>query len=97
MTETKWEKCKKPQTGDILRRNEPLWAKPNKPRGKRDKIGEQQIISQLTTIEGELLELTVQSVEKISSEEAPITVKQGDTIKRRKKSLSIGECHKRLG
>ena len=88
-----WVSCPKPEIGDTLRWNEPLWAKPNKPRGKRDQIGEQQIVAKLIII-GELLELTVLSVTKLSGQDAPLKVKEGDNISRRKSSLDKGACHK---
>ena len=43
MNTQEWESCVHPKVGDTLTWNEPLWAAPNKPRGKRDKIGEQKI------------------------------------------------------
>ncbi len=90
-----WILCEKPLVGDTLKWNEPLWAPPNKPRGKRDKIGEQQITAKLIS-EGNVLELKVLSVEKVSSEEAPLKVKEGDDIQRKKTSLAQGSCHKLL-
>ena len=56
-----WTLCDKLDIGDILRWNEPLWAAPNKPRGKPDKIGEQQITAQLMS-SAELLSLDRKSV-----------------------------------
>ncbi len=90
-----WLPCPKPEAGDVLRWNEPLWAAPNKPRGKRDKIGEQQIIAQLMTA-GEFLNLKVISVEKISTDNAALKVKEGDDIRRKKTSLALGKCHKKI-
>lgn len=90
-----WVLCQEPATGDILRWNEPLWAKPNKPRGRPDKIGEQQITATLVTI-GNLLEFKVLSVTKLSPGEAPLKVKEGDNIQRKKTSIEKGACHKRL-
>ncbi len=90
-----WSPCQKPEVGDVLRWNEPLWAAPNKPRGKRDKIGEQQIIAQLITA-GEFLNLKVISAEKISTDDAALKVKEGDDIRRKKTSLALGECHKKI-
>ena len=79
MTETqtnnqKWAPCPVPEIGDTLRWNEPLWAAPNKPRGKRDKIGEQEIVAKLMDIH-DFVELVVISVKKISGE-APLSVKE---------------------
>ncbi len=90
-----WAPCQKPATGDTLRWNEPLWAVPNKPRGKPDKIGEQQITAQLMVME-ELLELKVLSVKKLSTGEAPLKVKEGDDIRRKKSTIEKGLCYKRL-
>lgn len=88
-----WTLCQKPATGDLLRWNEPLWAAPNKPRGKPDKIGEQQIIAELIVI-GEFLNLKVLSVEKLSTGDAVLKVKEGDDIRRKKTTLEQGQCHK---
>ena len=60
-----WTPCEAPKTGDVLRWNEPLWAAPNKPRGKRDKIGEQEVIATLTTARNDLLQLTVIAARKL--------------------------------
>lgn len=90
-----WAPCQELNIGDVLRWNEPLWAKPNKPRGKRDKIGEQQITAQLMAT-GEVLELKVLSLEKISSGDEPLKVKEGDNIRRKKTTIEQGSCHKRL-
>ncbi len=88
-----WTLCDKLDIGDILRWNEPLWAAPNKPRGKPDKIGEQQITAQLMS-SAELLSLKVLNVEKISTDEAVLKVKIGDDIRRKKATLQQGLCHK---
>lgn len=88
-----WTPCKKPATGDILRWNEPLWAAPNKPRGKPDQIGEQQIIAKLIA-KDEVLNLKVLSVQKLSNGEAVLKVKEGDDIIRKKTTLTKGLCHK---
>jgi hypothetical protein len=88
-----WVLCQAPAIGDVLRWNEPLWAAPNKPRGKRDKIGEQQIVGQLVA-KGEFLELKVLSVKKLSNGDVPLKVKEGDDIRRKKSTLEQGLCHK---
>ena len=90
-----WTPCQRPMVGNILKWNEPLWAKPNKPRGKPDKIGEQQVIAELTNL-GDLLELTVVEVTKLSGDDAVLKVKEGDKIRRKKSSLDQGACHRRL-
>ncbi len=91
----KWVLCQKPEVGDVLRWNEPLWAKPNKPRGKLDKIGEQQIIAEVI-VRGKVLELKVLSLKKISAGDAPLKVKEGDQIRRKETTLEKSLCHKRL-
>jgi len=94
MTQTQqWVLCPQPEIDDTLRWNEPLWAAPNKPRGKPDKIGEQQITAQLTGIE-DTLQFTVISVKKMDAGNAPLKVKESDTIKRKKSTLELGDCHK---
>lgn len=86
-----WIFCDNPKKGDTIKWSEPLWAKPNKPRGKRDKIGEQDITAKVTAI-GEVMELQVIDAEKVSGD-AEVTVKVGDNIKRKKTSLEKGDCH----
>lgn len=88
----KWTLCDKPKLNDVLRWSEPLWAAPNKPRGKRDKIGEQQIMAELIK-RTDFLEFKVISVENISEDEAPIKVTEGDIIKRKKSTIEMGDCH----
>ena len=90
-----WVLCQKPETGDILRWTEPLWAAPNKPRGKPDKIGEQQITAKLMVVE-ELLNFKVLSVEKLSTGEAVLKVKEGDDIRRKRTTLEQGLCQKKI-
>lgn len=93
-TTQEWVSCPQPEIGDTIRWNEPLWAKPNKPRGKRDKIGEQQIIAELTALT-DTLELTVISVEKISGDDdAASTIAIGDTIRRKISTIELGDCYK---
>ena len=90
---TKWAPCPDPQIGDTLKWNEPLWATPNKPRGKRDKIGEQEIIAKLIGV-ANVLEFKVISVRKLSSDNAALSVQENDLIKRKKSSIEKGNCHK---
>ena len=88
-----WVPCTTPQIGDTLKWNEPLWATPNKPRGKRDKIGEQEIVAILTKAE-ELLEFKVISVKNISSNKTTsLSVQEHDEIKRKQSSIAKGNCH----
>ena len=90
-----WAPCDKPKLNDILRWNEPLWALPTKPRGKRDQVGEQEVTAELIT-RTDFLELKVISVKKTSSDDASLSVKIDDIIKRKKTSLEKGNCHKLL-
>ena len=92
-TPQEWTPYDTPKAGDTLKWNEPLWAAPNKPRGKRDKIGEQEIIAEVISIK-ETLEFKVISVKKLSSEDAPLSVKKDDVIKRKQSSIEKGHCHK---
>ncbi len=97
MAETQeWAPSSQPEIGETLRWKEPLWAAPNKPRGKPDKIGEQEIIAQVTGVE-DVLEFTVISVKKLDKGAAPLKVKEADIIRRKKTSLDKGDCHKLLG
>ena len=88
-----WIPCTEPKIGDILKWNEPLWAAPNKPRGKPDKIGEQEITAKLITMQ-DIWEFKVISVKKISSGDAELKVQENDNICRKKSSIEKGSCHK---
>lgn len=79
------------KVNDVLKWNEPIWAAPNKPRGKRDKIGEQEVTGRVTTI-SDVIEFEVLGVQKVSDDESQLTVVQGDIIKRKKLSLEKGNC-----
>ena len=92
-TNQEWITCSKPETGDTLKWNEPLWAAPNKPRGKRDKIGEQQIVAKLIAVQ-DILEFEVISVQQLSAGDATLSVQQGDIIKRKQSSIEKGDCQK---
>ena len=92
----KWEICKDPQKGNKIKWIEPLWAAPNKPRGKRDKLGNQEITAMIISI-GETFELRVISVNKVSLGDALLTVKKDDLIKRKQSSIQKGNCHKFSG
>ena len=87
-----WEFCANPKKNDTIKWDEPIWAKPNKPRGKRDKIGEQTVTAKVLE-NGETMDLEVMAVEK-SHEVEELTVKTGDKIKRKKSSLEKGDCHR---
>lgn len=91
-----WKPCTKPQIGDTLKWCEPLWAAPNKPRGKRDKIGEQEVIAELMKIT-DILEFKVIDVKKLSSDDAPLSVQENDSIRRKQSSIEKGDCHKLSG
>jgi predicted esterase YcpF (UPF0227 family) len=90
-----WAPCPKPAIGDVLRWKEPLWAAPTKPRGKRDKIGEQQITAELLTAT-DVFELKVLSVEKLSGDDTALQVQVDEAIKRKRKSIALGECYKQV-
>ena len=90
-----WKKCEIPEIGDIIKWNEPLWAAPNKPRGKRDKIGVQEITAKLINID-DILKLNVVNVQKITSGELALTVKINDEIRRRLSSIQKGDCQRLL-
>ena len=91
-----WRLCITPQINDTLKWNEPIWAAPNKPRGKRDKIGEQEIIALLISIK-DVLELKVIRVKNLSSGNVLLSVKENDEIKRKQSSIEKGNCFKLLG
>ena len=91
-----WQVCVIPQINDTLKWNEPIWAAPNKPRGKRDKIGEQEIIARVIRIKN-VLELRVISVKNLSSDSVLLSVKENDEIKRKQSSIEKGHCFKLLG
>lgn len=90
-----WTPCNAPKIGDTLKWAEPLWAAPNKPRGKRDKIGEQEIIAELIK-RSDLLEFKVLSVKKLSAGDSTVSVQENDHIKRKQSSIEKGNCHKRV-
>lgn len=90
-----WAPCLKPAPADVIRWAEPLWAPPNKPRGKPDKIGEQRITARLMTA-GDFLELDVLAVEKLSGGDAALKVKPGDKIRRKISTIAQGACHRRV-
>lgn len=89
----KWIPCPEPEVGDTLKWNEPLWAAPNKPRGKPDKISEQEITAQLISTQ-DVLEFKVISVKKISSGDAISKVQENDNIRRKQSTIEKGLCHK---
>ena len=89
-----WVVCPTPEIEDIIRWNEPIWAAPNKPRGKPDKIGEQRITG-LVLKTGEFFELEVMAVEKLTPRAAKMNVTVGDKIRRKPTSIALGACHKR--
>lgn len=95
----KWVSCPAPAVSDTIRWREPLWARPNKPRGKPDKIGEQMVTATLIAM-NELAELQVISVKRLSlmegAEDEPSKIKQNDMIRRKISSIKNGECQKLL-
>lgn len=95
----KWVACAAPAVADTLRWREPLWDKPNKPRGKPDKIGEQQVTAKLLTL-GEPAELQVISVKRLSliagAQDEPSKIRENDMIRRKLSSIKSGDCQKLL-
>ncbi len=91
---TQWTPCTIFTVGDTLKWIEPLWAPPNKPRGKRDKIGEQEVTAKLIT-KTNILELEVIELEnKSTNSNSKITIKEGDIIKRKMSSIEKSNCYK---
>ena len=95
-----WIPCAIPAVADTLRWREPLWDKPNKARGKPDKIGEQMVTAKLISVTHELAELQVVDVRRLSlidgAQDAPAKIKKNDIIRRKVSSIKIGDCQKLL-
>ncbi len=93
----RWVPCPAPAVADTIRWREPLWAEPNKPRGKPDKIGEQAITAKILAM-GDPVELKVISVKRLSVMEgvadAPSKIQEGNIIRRKLSSVQSGECQK---
>ena len=96
MLAQKWDVCLIPRVGDILKWNEPLWAVPRKPRGKLDKVGEQEVTAELLVI-SDVYELKVISVQKLTTQDFVLRVKENDKIKRKASSIQKGNCYKLSG
>lgn len=95
-----WKPCTHPKVGDTLMWNEPLWAAPNKKRGKPDQIGQQMLIAEVVEAADPVV-LRVVEIEILNIDEgaeAPKDgeggVKAGDTIRRKLSSLERGDCQK---
>ena len=92
-----WIPCSAPAVSDTLRWREPLWDKPNKPRGRPDKIGEQMVTAKLIAL-GEPAEFKVIDVQRLSlmagATDAPLKIKKDDMIRRKVSSIKSGDCHK---
>ncbi len=97
-TKEKWLACTNPVVSDTIRWREPLWAKPTKARGKRDKIGEQMVTAELLAVSDELAELKVINVKRLSLAEdvtdEPLSIKTNDVIRRKASSILNGDCEK---
>jgi hypothetical protein len=93
----KWLPCPSPAVSDTIRWREPLWDKPNKPRGKPDKIGEQMVTAKLMVM-GEPAELQVIDVQRLSLmdgvKDPPPRFKKDDMIRRKISSIKSGDCQK---
>lgn len=88
-----WQPCSDPQVSSIIRWDEPIWAAPNKPRGKPDKIGEQRIEAEILS-DGDVFELRVIAAEKLSGpDRETLKVKAGDMIRRKPSTIERGNCH----
>lgn len=96
-TKESWVACGLPRVSEIIRWREPLWDRPNKPRGKPDKIGEQAITAKVMSA-GELMELQVIEVKRLSlsdsAKEPPARIKKDDIIRRKLSSIKSGECQR---
>ena len=94
-----WLPCPAPIVADVIRWQEAIWAAPAKKRGsKATIIGEQLITAEVKAL-GEYLQLHVRAIEVLRIEEfkKPGTpVKVGDNIKRKKTTITRGECHRLL-
>jgi hypothetical protein len=92
-----WLPCAKPAAGDTIRWREPIWDKPNKPRGKPDQIGEQAVTAKVITL-GDPAELLVIGVKRLSlnagAQDAPSKIKPDDMIRRKLSSIQSGDCQK---
>lgn len=83
-----------PLEGDTIRWIEPIWAAPNKPRGKPDKVGEQFVTAKVISA-GEIYELSVIAVENCDPKSSvAMKIKQNDQIRRKETSLARSDCHK---
>lgn len=93
-----WTPCPSPITADVIRWKEPIWAAPNKKRGKPDKIGEQILTAEVKGL-GDFLQLHVRAVEVLTLDagaKAPPGVKVGDNVRRKKSTIERGDCHRLL-
>lgn len=99
MTKEQWLPCPSPAASDTIRWREPIWAKPNKPRGKPDQIGEQAVTAKIIAI-GDTVELQVIAVKRLSlidgAADEPPKFNTGDTIRRKLSSIKMGQCQKLL-
>lgn len=97
MTQERWLPCPSPAATDTIRWREPIWAKPNKPRGKPDQIGEQAVTAKVLSL-GDTVELEVIAIKRLSlvdgAEDAPSKINAGDTIRRKLSSIKMGSCQK---
>ena len=93
----KWISCDVPAVLDTIRWREPLWDRPNKPRGKPDKIGEQLVTAQLIAV-GDVAELKVIEFQRLSliegATDEPSKIKKNDMIRRKISSIKMGDCEK---
>lgn len=88
-----WEKCPEPAPEDILRWKEPIFAPPNRARGKPDKVGDQRVTATLIS-SGEFYELEVIEAIKIGGS-GNVRVKAGDIIRRKPSTIALGDCYRK--
>ena len=88
-----WIKCPAPAVGDLLRWDEPLFAPPDKKRGKPTKMGDQRVTAELLA-DGEFYVLYVIEAIKTGGS-GTIKVKSGDEIRRKPTSIAMGNPYKK--
>lgn len=88
-----WIKCATPAEGDLLRWDEPLFAPPDKKRGKPNKMGDQRVTAEVLSV-GEFYELYVIEAIKTGGS-GTVKVKAGDQIRRKSSSIAMGNPYKK--
>lgn len=88
-----WVKCSNPAEGDLVRWKEPIWAAPNRPRGKPMKQGDQMVTAEVTHV-GEFYEFVIIRAEKVGGS-GLVKVKEGEHIRRKLSTIEQGDCYKK--